>query len=229
MRTLIFQHSHEEKPGSVTDWLQISGHSYTLFHTYQNSTLPKPENFDALVILGGPMNVDEETKYPWLREEKTFLENWLKLEKFTLGICLGGQMLAQVLGGRVEKNKEREIGFHEVKRTGQTHPALNKWPERTQVFQWHEDRFTLPSTCQPLLTSAACEFQGLALNNKTVGLQFHPESTEQWILGNYLSFSPGKKEPFVQPKEECQKLLPTLLPEMRKNFFAFLDEFSKAP
>jgi GMP synthase-like glutamine amidotransferase len=227
MRTLIFQHTPEENPGTLSEWLEAKKFPNEIFHVYRDA-LPSPDKFEWLVVLGGPMNVSEEEKFPWLKAEKKFLSAWVKSGKPVLGICLGGQLLAEVLGGRVAKNAVREIGFHEVHRTGATHPALRAWPPSLAVFQWHEDRFSLPPGCVSLLTSPACEHQAFALNEKTLGLQFHPESTEAWIEGNYEGFAPEPGEPLVQPREECARLMPDRLPALRAQFFQLLTDFTRA-
>lgn len=225
MKTLIFQHTMEEVPGTLVDYLAIEGLSYHIHHPYAGARTPDPSEYDWLVVLGGPMNIDEEHKHPWLKAEKRFVEAWVKQNKAVLGICLGGQMLAQVLGARVEKNFTREIGFHEVKRTGAHHPALAHWPEVSRVFQYHEDKFSLPSGCTTLLTSEICEHQAFALNERTVGIQFHPESTSAWILDAFKKLQSRPQEIYVQSEAECKAHLPVHLPMLTANFFSFLRDF----
>jgi GMP synthase-like glutamine amidotransferase len=111
MRIHILQHVPYESPGSITDWAEEKGFpvSYTRF--YENGQLPRLEDFDLLVIMGGPMNIYEKDKYPWLMLEKAFIQNCLSAKKKILGICLGSQLLADALGTKVYSNKEKEIGF----------------------------------------------------------------------------------------------------------------------
>lgn len=224
MRTLIFQHTSQECPGTLVDWLKQKEFPFHAHHFYLEAKTPDLSAFDFLVVLGGPMNVDEEGKYPWLREEKKLVHHWLKSEKPILGICLGGQMLAQCLGAQVTKNTHKEIGFHQVHRTDASHPSLERWPDSFHVFQWHEDKFSLPAGCKSLLTNEACEHQAFSLNRKTVGLQFHPESTKHWIENNYQDFH-EQAGPFVQRKDKCHELLAKHLDPMREQFFHFLDDF----
>lgn len=228
MRTLILQHTPEEKPGTLELWLEQARFPYHVHHFYrEGAEAPTMAAYDWLIVLGGPMNVDDEDKHPWLRAEKQFIGAWLKAEKPYLGICLGGQLLAQALGGSVTKNEQREIGFHAVERTGKDHPALRRWPQDFTVFQWHEDRFSLPEGCKSLLTSPACEHQAFAKDERTFGFQFHPESTAEWIHGNYAGFTPREGEAYVQDQAACDALLPAKLDPMTKQFFLFLDDFAQ--
>lgn len=225
MRTLIFQHTPEERLGTLGLWLKEREFPHHVHHLYRDGDLPRPEDFDWLVILGGPMNIDEEERHPWLKPEKAFLREWLKSGKPTLGICLGGQLMAQALGGEVSKNTVREIGFHTVSRTAAEHPAFKHWPASIPVFQWHEDKFSLPPDCASLASSVVCAHQAFAYDHKTVGLQFHPEASEDWIRGNFVDFTPGEGEPYVQSGEECLPLIAQFLPPMSRQFFQFLDDF----
>jgi len=225
MRTLIFQHTPDEGPGTLTEWLATVRLPFHIHHSYLNQPMPEPAAYDWLIVLGGPMNVDEENKHPWLKVEKDFIRAWIAENKAILGICLGGQLMAQVLGAKVGLNQVREIGFHSVTRTGNDHPSLRRWPMTTPVFQWHQDFFTLPEGCKPLLSSEACAHQAFALNRKTIGIQFHPEAAEDWISLCYRNLEKRENEPFVQDSDQCRTILPAHLPVMTKNFFHLLEDF----
>lgn len=227
MRTLIFQHTAEETAGTLQNWLTERKQPHQIFKGFNGDKLPSAENFDFLVVLGGPMNIDEENKFPFLRDEKKFLESWLKTQKPMLGICLGGQMLAQVLGAKVMRHKHREIGFHEVQKTAEKHRFLEEWPEKLHVFQWHEDHFELPKGCKNLITNNISPHQAFSHEENAIGLQFHPESTKEWILENYRDFE-TQSEPHVQNVKECAELLVRHLNPMTKYFHRFLDTLAKA-
>jgi GMP synthase-like glutamine amidotransferase len=227
MNVLVFQHTPVESPGSLLDWLHTRHHQSLVHHWYRDSHAPDAEEFDWLIILGGTMGVDEEKEHPWLKEEKAFLRDWLQAEKPVLGICLGGQLLAQALGGKVTKNPQREIGFHEVSKVGPAHPFLRQWPQTTRVYQFHEDTFTLPPGCQNLMSSPACPNQAFAREDDILGLQFHPESTREWILSNASSVKKKENEPYVQNPTETAAAVRELLAPMTTNFFRLLDSFSK--
>lgn len=226
MRTLIFQHTAEEGPGTLARWLDDRKFAHHIYRGYKGEALPNLSEFDFLVILGGPMNIDQEKEFPFLKEEKKYLSQWLKNEKPMLGICLGGQMLAQVLGAKVSRHKHREIGFHEVQKTAENHFALENWPAKTHVFQWHEDHFELPKDCKNLITNSISPHQAFSYGKNALGLQFHPESTKEWILENYRDFE-TQSEPHVQNVKECAELLIRHLQPMTQSFFQLLDQFGK--
>jgi GMP synthase-like glutamine amidotransferase len=225
MRTLIFQHTPEEVPGSLAEWLVLRKLPFHVHHWYREPDAPTAGNFDCLVVLGGPMNVDDEADYPWLRTEKSFLRDWIASGRAVLGICLGGQLLAEALGARVGRSECREVGFWKVQRTEAEHPALQSWPAETAVYQFHGDRFELPAGCISLLSSPGCAHQAFARGRSILGLQFHPESTPAWIKGNAGSVKRQEGEPYVQAPEETEREIPRLLPDLKKNFFHLLDGF----
>ena len=103
MRLHYLQHVPFEGLGNIETWAKNKGFHITRTRFFDNEPLPSTDDFEWLVVMGGPMNIYEETGYPWLVKEKKFIEECLKRDKFVLGICLGGQLIADVLGGRVVK------------------------------------------------------------------------------------------------------------------------------
>lgn len=226
MHILIFQHAETEHPGTLTDWVKSRRFRATVHHWYRDGHAPDLEGYDWLIVLGGAMNVDEVAENPWLKEEKAAIQYWLKQGKPYLGLCLGGQLLAQALGGQITKNDQREIGWVQVRRNGQAHPAFRHWPETTRVYQFHEDTFSIPPGCVNLIESEGCPRQAFALDHKTVGLQFHPESTRDWIISNTPSIHPRGHEPFVQDAAETALEMERSLVPMTTSFFRLLDDFA---
>ncbi|WP_211325058.1 type 1 glutamine amidotransferase [Hydrogenothermus marinus] len=114
MRIHYFQHVPFETPANIENWAKEKGHLFKGTYLYKNQPFPDFSSFDMLVIMGGPMSVSDENKYPFLKREKIFIENAIKLNKKVVGICLGAQLIAEVLGSKVYKNKEKEIGWYPV-------------------------------------------------------------------------------------------------------------------
>ncbi len=141
----------------------------------------------AVISLGGPMNVYEEDKLPFLKDEDRLLKEALRNEIPFLGVCLGAQLLAKASGAKVFKAKIKEIGWYEVNLTeeGRKDPLFCGLPEELKVFQWHEDTFDIPPEGALLAGSRACSNQAFRVGENAYGLQFHLEVTvdmiESWI------------------------------------------------
>lgn len=176
------QHVDFEGLGSMETWARERGHTLRRTRLFAGEVLPEVASFDLLIVMGGPMGVHDEELYPWLREEKTFLRAVIAAGKPVLGICLGAQLLADVLGAQVSANPQKEIGWFPVTRTGEgaaggvTGPLARLLPERQEVFHWHGDTFTLPENAVRLYSSNACVNQAF-VQGKVIGLQFHLETT----------------------------------------------------
>lgn len=145
--------------------------------------LPNLNTLDGLFILGGPINVYEDDKHPWLAREKGFLREAIETGKIVVGICLRAQLLSVVLGGSVTRNPHWEIGWFPVTLTpsDRDHALLRGFPDRFVAFHWHGDRFSIPPGAVHIARSEACEEQGFVYKARVVGLQFHLESTEESI------------------------------------------------
>ena len=135
------------------------------------------------MILGGTMNVDEDRLHPWLSAEKKYLERAIAAGGHILGICLGGQLLARVLGGTVTRNAHKEIGWHTVRlHPDAAHdPFFSVYPTAFPAFQWHQDTFTIPAGCRRLAESDACAHQAFSYEGRVLGVQFHLEADERVV------------------------------------------------
>src|SRR5690606_27825157 len=135
------------------------------------------------VVLGGPMNVYEDDKYPWLAAEREALRAALAAGKPVLGLCLGAQLMSVALGGAVTRNAHREIGWWPVEQLPgpDAHWAAACFPAAFTTFHWHGDTFSIPGGAVSLFRSAGCAHQGFAWGERAVGLQFHPEITPQAV------------------------------------------------
>ncbi len=179
MRVHHLQHVPFEDLGSMGPFFLSGRHEMTSSHMYRGDRLPDTDAFDFLIIMGGPMGVYDEKEYPFMQDEKTFIKHAIDRGKKVLGICLGAQLIAEVMGAAVTKNKHREIGWFPLS----IDPRISNtvlagcFPEKLNVFHWHGDRFEIPQGATPLASSMACDHQGFIKDNRIVGLQFHLETT----------------------------------------------------
>lgn len=168
-------------------WARERGHSLRKVELFRGDDwpddFPRENEYDGLFILGGLMNVYQEDRYPWLAREKEFIAAAVAGGKAVLGICFGAQLLSVALGGRVERNAHKEVGWFEVELTpaGREAALLGGFPDRFMVMHWHGDCFTIPPGAVHVARSRACEWQGFVYNDRVVGLQFHPEFTAETI------------------------------------------------
>ena len=178
----VLQHVDYEGLGCIENWIHEHNHllSYTKF--YESFSIPDIDTIDGLIVMGGPMSVYEEDLFPWLKEEKHFIKAAIEKGKIVLGICLGSQLIAEVLGARVYPNKQKEIGWFPVKKTkaGQQHSILKGIePNEFTVFHWHGDTYDLPPASEHLFFTDICQHQAFIFDNKVLGIQFHFEVTEE--------------------------------------------------
>lgn len=183
MRLHYLQHVPFEDLANIKLWATHKGHSVSRTLLFDDEKLPPTSDFDCLIIMGGPMNIYEEKKYPWLIREKRFIEETITNKKTVLGICLGAQLIADVLGGMVYKNKYKEIGWYPVLLTKEAKKSsvFHKLPKRFPAFHWHGDTFKLPSGCIRIAESDGCANQAFEYNRRVIGLQFHLESSIESI------------------------------------------------
>lgn len=183
MRIHYIQHESFEGIGAIGDWAAKKGHAVSGTHIYKGDSPPDINTFDFLVVMGGPMGVYDEGKHPWLADEKMFLDSAVKADKLILGVCLGAQLLANVLGASVRKNIVKEIGWFDVSLTphGWNSPIFKGIPATFNAFHWHGDTFAIPEGALHIASSEACANQAFVYGEKVVGLQFHMESTKESI------------------------------------------------
>ena len=143
MRIHYLQHVPFEDLAYIETWAKDKGHSLSVTKLYLNEKLPGMDDFDWLIVMGGPMNIYEEREYPWLVEEKQFIEEVIKTGKVVLGICLGAQLIADVLGGKVRQNDYQEIGWFPVTKTSEANNSVffKSLPDDFMAFHWHGDTF----------------------------------------------------------------------------------------
>lgn len=187
MRVHIFQHVDFETPGFIESWLIQNGHKISFSYFFQEDyLLPELNDFDALIILGGPMSANDEDKYLWLKEEKLFIKESILHDKKIMGICLGSQILAESIGAKILSADHEEIGWYAVSPTEECTKIewfYNLFKDNPVVFHWHGEKFAIPkNVCANLLSSTSNSNQAFLYNGNAIGLQFHLEVNEKTIL-----------------------------------------------
>ena len=233
MKIHCLLHVSFETPGTMLDWAALRGHElkYTRFFE-KDAVLPQIHTFDALLIMGGHMNVDEEERYPWLRDEKRFISDCINAGKKVIGICLGAQLVAAALGAAVYPGTEKEIGFFPLQFSaeGDRHKWFDHFTDHYPVFHWHGDTFDLPASALLIASTTVCKHQAFVIGDNILALQFHPEMNRDTIAamvandGNELC-EEGK---YIQSEEEINAGK-THLEQNKKDLFLLLDKFFNTP
>ena len=142
--------------------------------------MPELKGLDLIIAMGGPMSVNDEDTLPWMKAEKQFIRDAIRLNVPVLGICLGAQLIANAIGSRVYGNSEKEIGWFEIESTPSGKHVF-RFPPKATVFHWHGETFDLPPGSVRLARSAACANQAFQMGDRVIGLQFHLEMTPESI------------------------------------------------
>ncbi len=211
LRICCLQHVSFEGPGYISQWANENGYDLHIIHLYRNESLPAVDETDFLVVLGGPMNVDDEHINAYLKEEKVFIRACIDAGKTVLGLCLGSQLIIRAMNMPVFPNGEKEIGWLPVmKNKDVTHPVADLLPETVTAFHWHGDTFNLPEGALLLASSEGCVNQAYLLNAKVLGLQFHPEATPE-LVHNMLQHENAELvngKPYIQTKDAIETGMP---------------------
>lgn len=200
----VIQHIECETPGTIADALKAEAISLQTMNAYKGEPVPKEMGAAAgLVIMGGPMGVYEEDRYPFLCDEIRLIEQAVKEDKAVLGVCLGSQLLAKALGARVTKGKKKEIGWYPVSLAeGATKDRLWTGVEPSfTAYHWHGDVFELPRGAELLASSASTPYQAFRYGGRAYGFLFHMEVTEKIITEMVRTFSEELKEEGIDGRQ----------------------------
>ena len=204
MHIHYLKHVPFEGLGSMEDIFVSEGHRLSNTCLYLEQPLPPVHSVDALIVMGGPMGVHDTARHPWLLKEKEFIESAIRCQIPVLGVCLGAQLLAEVLGARVTKNAHEEIGWFPVQRTKEFQGAhVKNFPASFEALHWHADTFSIPSGASNFLASEGCEHQAFVYGGHVLGLQFHLEMLPSHVQAIYQACGdPRQAGPFVQGLDE---------------------------
>ncbi|MDZ7268323.1 MAG: type 1 glutamine amidotransferase [candidate division KSB1 bacterium] len=200
MRAHYLQHVPFEGPGRIVPWLEAHGHETTTTRLFESCQLPDPQEVDFLIVMGGPMSANDTDTVPWLAEEKAFIRACIQQGRRVLGICLGAQLIASVLGARVYRNPVKEIGWFPVQGVSAGNGEVFRFPAVFPAFHWHGETFDLPPGAIRIARSEACENQAFQFGRAVMGLQFHLEMTAA-AVGEMVAHGQAELRPakFVQP------------------------------
>lgn len=187
----IIQNDPEVPPGTVAEDLDALGVMYCVHHPYSGDPLPEIRDVSALIVMGGAMGANDDHRHPFLYDLKIFIRQVVAAGIPYLGICLGGQLLAAALGGRVASNRWEELGSLTVDLTeeGRRDALFKGLPAMFETFQWHHDSFDIPEGGVLLASSTACPHQAFRFGPCAWGTQFHPEVTER-IIRDWCAWDP---------------------------------------
>ncbi|HDA6697532.1 TPA: type 1 glutamine amidotransferase [Staphylococcus aureus] len=191
MRVNVLQHTPNEGVGYIGEWAKERGHEVYIYHPYMNDgVLPLAEETDMLVILGGPMNPDDEM--PWIQSERQLILVLMAQNKPIYGACFGAQQISKALGYAVLKSPVKEVGWDDVYLESESIPNI---PSRLKALHWHEDMFQIPQQAELLFSGNHIRNQGFIIDHHVIGLQFHfepgPDDVREIVLNDaqYINHS----------------------------------------
>jgi GMP synthase-like glutamine amidotransferase len=178
-RALVFQHLAVEHPGSLGVMLEAAGVELVTVELDGGHVVPDLDPFDLLVVMGGPMDVWEEGRHPWMTREKAAIRRWVsELDRPYLGVCLGHQLLADALGGEVRPMAAPEVGVVRLDLTpaAAVDPLFCSLPPAVDGLQWHGAEVTrFPPHSTVLASNDCCAVQAFRVGRRAWGVQFHVE------------------------------------------------------
>lgn len=193
----VLQHVECETLGMMENIFRENNIDFSYIQTFNGDTIPVDlDDFNALIIMGGPMGVYEYDKFPFISDEITLVKNCLQTKKPILGICLGSQLLASALGSDIVPGPAKEIGWYKIHLDNQSNndPLFHDFDDSFTAFLWHGDIFDLPPDATKLASSDLTDCQAFKFGTNAYGLLFHLETTRQIALNMVDKFKDEIKE-----------------------------------
>lgn len=201
MHIHYLQHVPFENAGFIKEWALKHNHTISKTQLFADQSLPDINSFDLLVIMGGPMNIYEYEKYPWLKKEKAYISKCIASDKKILGVCLGAQLIADCLEAKTTKNHIKEIGWFETKKITTSSKLNTLLPDTFTPLHWHGDTFAIPEGALHIAESKACKNQAFIYKEKIIGFQFHLEATLKSLSALYKNCSDEIDDSFYMQNE----------------------------
>jgi len=229
---LVFQHIGCETPGIFLDLLREQKRPVETVRLYEGEQPPDDlSRFSGLLVMGGPMSVNDEADYPWLKAEDRILKEALALDVPTLGVCLGSQLIAKAAGGAVRQGPRKEIGWYPVRLTAAArHDRLfRESPETIEVFQWHGEYFDTPPGAVNLASSDLYSCQAFSIGQNVYGLLFHLEVTGQMVKEWVGTFKDelDRVKGYTQPEAILERL-PQRIDELNRHALRLFARFCES-
>ena len=221
MRVLCLTHERDGPAGLFADVVRERGDDLVEWNVSQGALPEASASFDAIVVFGGSMHVDQEEKHPWLTDQHDLMRDAVDRGQPLMGVCLGGQLLARSAGAHVGPASRPEIGWFDVELTpeGRADPVIGALPGRFEAFEWHSYEFDVPPNGILLARNPVCA-QAFKIGERAWGVQFHPEVTPE-MLEAWRTASDGSAPPIaLEPIDRWNELGRTLA-------HAFFDQVSR--
>lgn len=224
---LVVQHALEETAGSILEVLEGRAIEPVVVRSFAGAPVPRElGRHEGLILMGGPQSVYEQDRYPYLTDELRLIEDALRAGRPVMGICLGSQLLAEALGGRVTKGARKEIGWHRVTMSdaGLIDPIWKGVESSFVAFHWHGDVFSLPDGAASIARSELTEHQAFRHGTSAYGILFHLETTQELVEQMVRAFDEELRAADVDPARvlrEAEQHLPALALRGREVFEAW--------
>lgn len=228
MKIICLQHEPEVGPGTLTEWASSRNVDLHILDLYDKFETLSADEADALVILGGSMNVYQEAEFPFLKVSKELIKEFIDSGKKVFGICLGAQLISTVLGAEVRENDHKEIGWWEV----QVRPNgyFSDFSPCETLFHWHGDIFELPQDAVLWASTGISSHQAYTVGDNILAVQFHPEMNAE-LINTFIERDLKRKNPelgsglYAQSAEEIKKRAGDYVVKNERLFFSILDSF----